>query len=144
MFRPHFVSWTLVGVLLGSALAGCSSRIPTYPTHGKVVYKENGKPVAGGVFVWFESTAPPYHRASSEVDSEGRFSLGFIQADAGAMEGEHRIRFEPAPPIFEAPEAALAKRMHPRYYEYRTSGLTKTIARGDNEFIIEVEGPPGR
>src|SRR5205823_1644081 len=100
------------------AAVGCSSRIPTYPTHGKVVYKGSGKPVTGNPTIWFESTSPPYHRTSSEVDAEGKFSLNFIREDDGAMEGEHRIRF--APPIFTdgTTEQHLAKIMHPRYAEF--------------------------
>src|SRR6476659_6865021 len=85
-------------VLLPLAMGGCNSKIPTYPTHGKVVYKGTGKPVKGGLVIWFESTTPPHHRASSEVDAEGKFELGFIHAGDGTMEGEHRIRLEPKNP----------------------------------------------
>ncbi len=144
MTRPQCTYWSLIAVTAGLALSGCNSRIPTYPTQGKVVYKADGKPVTGGVIVWFESTTPPYHRSSSDVDSEGRFSLGFIQADSGAIEGEHRIRFAPSPPFFEKSEDALAKRMHPRYHEFSTSGLKQTIVKGKNEVVIEVEGPAER
>jgi hypothetical protein len=100
--------------------------------------------VKGGLIVWFESTSPPYHRASSPVDGEGKFELGFIHAGAGAPEGEHRIRFEPAAPGALPAQEALARSMNPRYYEYSTSGLKQTIKKGDNEVVIEVEGPDGR
>jgi hypothetical protein len=139
----RLLSWACNVALFTLALVGCNTQIPTYPTHGKVVYKETGEPVRGGVFIWFESTSPPDHRASSAVDADGKFSLGFVHADSGTMEGEHRIRFAPAPPMVDpTAEEALAKRMHPRYLEYSTSGLKQTIAKGDNQFIIEVEGPP--
>jgi hypothetical protein len=124
------------------AVGACSSRIPTYPTYGKVVYKDDGKPVPGGVVIWFESTTPPYHRASSAVDSQGKFSLGFIHDGDGTMEGEHRISFAPSPPVTDpTPADALARRMPPRYLEFRTSGLKEMIKRGTNELVIKVDRP---
>lgn len=132
----------LLIVLSAAASPGCKAKVPTYPTHGRVVYKESGKPVPGGVLIWFESTTPPFHRSVSEVDAEGKFSLGFIHADAGAVEGEHRICFKPIPPILSGTaEQVLATKMHPRYFDFGTSGLKQTVGRGDNELVIEVEGP---
>src|ERR1044072_3143100 len=113
----------VVAMALALVTSACSSRIPTYPTRGKVVYKDSGKPVGGGLMVWFESTTPPYHRSCSQLHENGEFELGFIHAGAGAPDGEHRIRFEPAQPGGMSAQDALAKRMHPRYYEYGTSGL---------------------
>ena len=81
---------------LAGACAGCSNKIPTYPVRGKVVYKD-GTPIrgGGGLMIWFESTASPYHRASGLVEANGEFVLSFIEAGSGAPEGEHRIRFDP-------------------------------------------------
>src|SRR4051794_32813046 len=105
------------------ALAGgCGIR--TYPVHGKVVYKD-GEPVrgGGGLTIWFESTTPPYHRASGPVDDKGEFVLSFIQANSGAPEGEHRIRFDPGTEHQQpSAEIALAKFMPASYLEFRTSG----------------------
>jgi hypothetical protein len=144
MFAPHsirFLAW------LGGALAlvamGCSNKIPTYPVRGKVVYKD-GQPFhgGGGLTIWFESTQAPYHRSSSPVDENGEFELSFIQAGSGAPEGEHRIRFDPGDQHMQpSAEIALAKKMPPRYLEFRTSGLKKSIHKGDNSFVIEVERP---
>src|SRR5262249_14636256 len=129
--------------LLATVIVGCSSQVPTYPVHGKVVYQEDGQPVCGGVTIWFESTTPPYERASGVVDGAGNFTLSTVREGSGAMKGEHRIRFEPAVPYSEPTAArALAKRMPPRYLEYRTSGLTRTITTGDNYFVIEGAKPP--
>ena len=139
--------WPIARALLALSMlsaSGCSSKIPTYPTSGRVVY-EDGKPMkGGGVVIWFESTSPPYHRASSEVDAEGNFALGFLHAGDGTMEGEHRIRFGPAAPIMQGSvDQFMSKRMHLRYLEYRTSGLKETIKKGENELVIKIERGPG-
>jgi hypothetical protein len=133
---------TLAGVL-AILVAGCGTK--TYPVRGKVVFKDDGQPVRGGVTIWFESTEPPYRRASGVVDGEGNFYLSTVRDGSGAMQGEHRVRFEPAVPYGEpTAEEALARRMHPRFREYRTSGLQHTIVPGENHFVIEVEKPPRR
>lgn len=126
-----------------AALAGCGTK--THPVRGTVVYKGDGKPVQGGVTIWFESTTPPYDRASGVVEKDGTFYLSTVRDGSGAIQGEHRTRFEPAVPYAEAnAEAALAKTMPPRYREYRTSELKQVIQPGQNEFKIEVERPGKR
>ena len=102
---------------------GCSCQKPTYPVKGKVVYKEDGKPVAGGVVIWFESTTPPYERAQAAVDKDGNFVLSTVREGSGAIQGEHRIRFDPPPVMDGTAASALARIMHPRYNEFATSGL---------------------
>jgi hypothetical protein len=127
-------------------LAGCDGRVPTYPVRGQVVYT-GGKPFrgGGGLTVWFESVAPPHHRASGEVADDGSFVLSFIEAGSGAPEGEHRVRFDPGTTHMQpSAEIALGKKMPPRYLEFRTSGLKQTITRGDNVFTIEVDPPAGK
>src|SRR5262245_9503502 len=132
----------LVSLLTG-AVAACSNKIPTYPVHGKVVYKD-GTPIrgGGGLMIWFESTTSPYHRASGLVDANGEFVLSFIEAGSGAPEGEHRIRFDPGTEHMQpSAEIALGKKMPPRYLEFRTSDLKQMITRGDNVVVVEVDRP---
>jgi hypothetical protein len=111
-----------------------------------VVYQDDGSPVPGGVVIWFESTRPPYERASGVVDRDGKFYLSSVRDGSGALRGEHRVRFEPQLPYAEPnAAAALAKVMHPRFLEFRTSGLVRAVsAPGDNDAVIEVERPPRR
>jgi hypothetical protein len=133
----HLVVFILV------VTAACGAK--TYPVRGKVVYKGDGKPVPGGVVVWFESTTPPYERASGVVESDGGFYLSTNRDGSGALQGEHRVRFEPAVPYAEADaESALAKTMPPRYREFRTSGLKHVVQPGENTFTIEVDRPAKR
>jgi hypothetical protein len=139
---PLFLGALVAALALLSA--GCRREIPTYPVRGKVVYKD-GEAVRGGLLIWFESLAPPHHRSRARVDEKGEFVLSFIAAGSGAPEGEHRIGFEAEPPYPEpTAEAALGKKMPPRYLEYRTSGLKQNIVRGENEFVIKVDRPSKR
>jgi hypothetical protein len=136
--------WAIVAALTATG-AGCGNKIPTYPVRGKVVYKD-GTPIrgGGGLMIWFESTTPPYHRASGLVDANGEFVLSFIEAGSGAPEGEHRIRFDPGTEHMQpSAEIALGKKMPPRYLEFRTSGLKQTITRGENVVVVEVDRPAG-
>ncbi len=134
------------GALLTGAVllaAGCGTK--TYPVRGKVVYRGDGKPVPGGVVIWFESTTPPYDRASGVVEKDGTFYLSTVRDGSGAIQGEHRVRFEPAVPYTDPDaETALARTMPPRYREFRTSGLREVIQPGDNSFMVEVERPAGK
>lgn len=130
-------------LLILLAAVGCGTK--THPVRGQVVYKGDGKPLPGGVVIWFESTTPPYERASGVVDREGSFYLSTTRDGSGAIEGEHRIRFEPIVPYAEpSAEAALARTLPPRYREFRTSGLKEVIQPGQNRFTIEVEPPEKR
>src|SRR5262245_57098276 len=111
--------WAGLLALLALSASACGNR--TYPVRGKVVYKDNGRPVPGGVVIWFESTTPPHARASGVVGADGTFVLSTNREGSGAIQGEHRVRFEPVVPFAEPDaEAALARTMPPRYREYRT------------------------
>ncbi len=71
--------------------------------------------------------------------------IALIQANSGAPEGEHRIRFDPGTTHMQAsPEIALGKKMPVRYLEFRTSKLKQVIVRGDNVFTVEVDPPTSK
>lgn len=125
--------------------AGCSSEVPTYQVHGKVVYADDGQPVPGGVTIVFESTEPPHRRASGEIDAQGNFDLSSRRQGDGAMEGEHRIRFTAHASHAEPdPNVTVSRVMDPKYCEFATSGLTVDIDPNDeNNFTLKVEKPPG-
>lgn len=122
--------------LVGSV--GCGKT--TYPVQGQVIYASDGKPVPAGVGIWFESTTPPYDRSSAILQADGKFILSTDREGNGAIRGEHRIRFDPPQPVTDKDaETALAKIMHPKYIEFRTSGLKEAIQPGTNAFVIKVE-----
>lgn len=137
----------LVPLALALALAaGCGPSDPkTYKVEGKVVFKDDGSPLRGGVVV-FESTAPPYIRSSSETDAEGRFRLATIQEGSGSVEGEHRVRVMPSMPEMVSGRMDATKEMSKalaaKYMDFGTSGIRVTVQpNADNFFTIEVEKP---
>lgn len=138
----HLPRPVLVVVALFLVLAGCTSKEPTYPVTGKVVFKDNGAPACTGVSVVFESTQAPYTRSMGAIGNDGTFVLSTDRPDNGAMQGEHRVSILP----FAADGSGanltpkISKEINPKYLEFRSSGLVYTIKpQGKNEFTIELE-----
>lgn len=145
MPRPPRSRWAALALAAGLLAPGCNSEAPTYPVEGEVVYANTEEPVRGSLTVWFESTAPPYQRSSGIV-KDGKFYLSTTRDGNGSIAGEHRVRFDPFVPngaAIEQPEVALAKVMHPKHLEYRTSGIVVNIEPSQNKVRVKVEPPPG-
>ena len=141
--------WAMVCCLIllnGCWSGGCSREAPTYPTTGKVVFKDDGKPLTGGWSIWFESTTPPYTRSNDKLSAEGTFELGTVRAGSGAISGEHRVRLEPevTPADVSADRAEVLKHrgVHPKYASFTTTDLKVTIdEKPANQVVIEIERP---
>jgi hypothetical protein len=139
--RRRFFAHTL-GATLGSfAVVGCNRAKKKYPVQGKVVYKDGGQPVPAGLVIWVESTAPPYQRSWAVIENDGKFVLSTDMEGAGAIKGEHRVRFTPGLNAIGNPEELLAKAMPRRYFEYSTSGLKVDIKPQQNDLTVEVDPP---
>jgi len=126
--------------------AGCSFKEPTYPVKGQVVYQDDGSPAAAGVSVVFESTKEPYARSSGVIQSDGSFALSTDRPDNGAMQGEHRVAISPMATDASGRDltAQLAQKIHPKYFELRTSGIVVDIKpTAVNDFKFQVERPAG-
>src|SRR5262245_27620406 len=131
---------------LSLAISGCGGREPTYPVTGKIVYKDDGTPAAAGVIVMFESTKDPYPRATGAIKPDGSFTLSTDRPENGAIEGPHRVCIQPisADGAGMNLTVQLSKKIDPKYFELRTSGLQFDIKpNAKNEFVIEVERPKG-
>jgi hypothetical protein len=128
------------------SMIGCGPTAPpTFKVEGKVVFKEDGKLLRGGV-VMFESTSPPYIRSSSETDSEGKFRLSTIEEGSGAVAGEHRVRVMPSVPEMISGKMDATKEMSrvlaAKYMDFQTSGIRVTVEPNkENHFVIEIERP---
>jgi len=137
--------WAIVTGVAATVI-GCDNREPTYPVSGKVVYKDDGAPAGAGVSVVFESTKEPYQRAAGVIGSDGTFVLSTDRPDNGAIQGEHRVCISPMAADGSGSNLTpqLSKKIDPKYFEFRTSGLKRDIKRNTkNEFVIEVERPKG-
>ena len=76
-------------ILLSILLGGCGNdQLPTYPTHGKVVFPD-GRPVRTGV-VELESMDHDI-TATGKINTDGTFVLGTYDSDDGAVSGFHRV-----------------------------------------------------
>ncbi len=128
-------------VVVALLITGCSE--PKYEVRGQVVYENDEQPVPGGVTIVFESTKPPYDRASGNLDAEGRFDLSSSRQGDGAMQGEHRVRFT-ADVGPGRPDAAanMAQYMAAKYAAYDTADIKLNIDPNDeNNFTIKVARP---
>ena len=143
--RLHCLSRWLV-LLLAAVALGCSGREPTYPVTGKVVYADDGKPAASGVYVVFESTKDPYPRAMGAMKPDGTFTLSTDRPENGAIQGPHRVCIQPtsADGAGMNVSAQLSKKIDAKYFEFRTSGIQFDIrAKEKNDFTVKLNRPAG-
>src|SRR5262249_41979933 len=100
-------TYLVLAALAFVGAAGCGPGAPKAPpVRGKVVFKEDGKPLTGGA-VRFESAAEPKVVAWGEIQRNGTFSLTTYKEGDGAVAGEHQALIEP-------PEGDETKvRVHP-------------------------------
>ena len=134
----------LICVALGALCVGCNSKEPTYPVKGKVVYQDDGSPAGAGAAVMFESTKKPYARALGEIKADGTFVLSTDRPDNGTMQGEHRVSISPRAMDGSGNDltAQLSRKIDPKFFEFRTSGLTADIKPNDtNVIVVKVERP---
>ncbi|WP_425614047.1 hypothetical protein NA78x_003900 [Anatilimnocola sp. NA78] len=139
-----YAAFAFYAFLVVIAIVGCSSREPTYPVTGKVVFKDDGTPAATGVTVVFESTKKPYARSAGVIQPDGTFVLSTDRPDNGAMAGEHRVSISRLAADGSGRDltAQLSRTIDPKYLEFRTSNLVLDIqTRGPNEFTIPLERP---
>jgi hypothetical protein len=131
--------WPLLLVVAAAwlAAAGCSPGPRAYPVKGKVVFKDNGKPLGSGT-VLFESVADPNQRASGEIQADGTYTLANNVGANGAVEGEHRVLImTPLPEYGQNPRGPF----DPRYQRFDTSGLRYTVKPGENNYEIQLDRP---
>ena len=119
--RPALMKWAAIVLV---AIAGCGPGLSrTYPVKGKVVFK-GGKPVTDGR-IQFQSAADPQHKALSDIDQDGSFSLTtYVGAKkvGGAPEGSYHVVVE-----LERPAGLVAL---PTPY---------TVEPRENDFTIVIE-----
>lgn len=130
-FRP--VALAMAALALG-VLTGCGSGLPkTYPVKGKVVYKDNQKPLTNGL-IEFEPTADSGERASSSIEEDGSFTLNTTHTNyketPGAIPGEYRVFVEL--PRREGPDEGGKRIAVPGTYK---------VEPKTNEFTITIERP---
>ena len=139
MLRLTFLSLVLV------ILAGCSDGNPRrYPVSGKVLFPD-GQPLTTGTVEFESLDQEETLTATGTISADGAFELGTFGVDDGAVPGRYRTVVLSDTEIgtgTERPGLLPPPTLHPRYREFRTSGLEYTIEEDDNEITIQVEYAP--
>ena len=121
------------------AFVGCSSEQITYPTQGKVVYKDDGAPFIGKIY--FEAVNPPHTRSMATTKADGSFSLSTVREGSGSVEGEQVVRVDmdmPDTPDFKN----RSKVVKLQYLDFITSPIRVNVEPSNsNFFVIEIERP---
>jgi hypothetical protein len=134
-----------LAALLLAVAAGCSDGNPrTHPVQGKVRFPD-GRPLTRGTveFELLDQEKPI--TATGEISEDGTFVLGTFKLDDGAIAGRHRAAVIADHEIgtgAERPGTLPPTALHPRYRDFKTSGLEFTVKPGENEFVIKVEYAP--
>lgn len=133
-------------VLLLIATLGCSNGNPkTYRVRGEVRFPD-GMPLTKGTIEFESLDQETLLTARSEIAEDGTFKLGTFEVADGAVEGRHRVVVVANHEIgtgAERPDKLEPPKLHPRFADFKTSGLEFVVKPGKNEFTVSVEYAPG-
>jgi hypothetical protein len=132
-------------LILLIGLAGCSDGNPKrYPVHGKVRFPDGKLLTTGTVeFQAIDHSTPM--TATGTITPEGTFELGTLSLDDGAIAGRHRVIVLGDGEIgtgIERPGLLPPALVHPRYRDFKTSGLEVTVEPQNNDLTIDVQYAP--
>lgn len=133
-----------LGLLVVALATGCNQRPATYLVHGMVVYPD-GKPLTKGTVEFEAMNQSKPITATAEISSDGSFQLGTFEAKDGAIAGAHRVAVISDFVIgtgVERPDEIPPPRLHPRYRDFKTSGLEFKIKPQTNNILVEVDYAP--
>jgi hypothetical protein len=142
--RMFILQRTWLGLaLLG--LNGCSdSDRQLYPVRGIVRFTDGELLRDGTVEFEIMGREKPV-TATAHINPDGSFVLGTYQLTDGALVGKHRVVVIADPKTgddFERPWLIPEVKLHPKYRQFRTSGLEFEVKAQPNSFMIEVEYAP--
>jgi hypothetical protein len=115
-----------------------------YPVHGKVCYPD-GSPMKGGSVMFEPVDNSLKVMARGLINNEdGTFRLTTEKDGDGAMEGRYRVmvRGRMQKPKSTVDDPDLDGQLHPRFLDFKTSGLEFTVEPKSNDFTITVEKAP--
>ena len=136
----HFLTTIL---LTAVCLCGCSSNVPL---SGRITFEDNDEPLTTGTIAFVKGA----DQARSDIDSDGRYKLGFLGASDGLPPGEYQIYIQAVHTeyVYGRPnadgEAEVIDRIETpfiadKYRDPATSGLTFTVDGKSKMFDIKVE-----
>ena len=136
----------IITLLVLLPLIGCSSNVPL---GGRVTFADNGEPLTEGTIAFVSGT----HQARSEIDEDGKYTLGFQAEGDGLPKGEYKVYIQAVrvelqrgtekdaygePVIVGRKETPL---IAAKYANPDTSGLIFTVDGKTQTFDIKVERP---
>ncbi|MBC8353686.1 MAG: hypothetical protein H8E66_16940 [Planctomycetes bacterium] len=137
-----FATQKLAPTLLLLAAMGCSNGNPkTYEVTGVIRFPD-GIPLTEGTIEFEAIDHENPIMATSEIDENGVFELGTFDVDDGAVVGKHRVVVVSSHEIgtgAERPGLIEQSKLHPRFADFKTSGLVFEVKPEKNELKIPVE-----
>ena len=125
----------LGGALVALALLGCNkSGIKTHPVVGKVEVRGGDPALLTESDVELVSDADEMIRPTGNIDSTGSFAIKTLYQGViveGAPEGNYKARIILADPTDDGVPKRTGNPVHPRYFDFNTSGLKITVPSGD-------------
>jgi len=134
--KPRFLA-IVVAIAAVSMSTGCSDGRPErLPVSGQVLI--DGKPLGFGFIRFVPTGARP---SMSQIDEQGRFTLGCYAKDDGIIPGVHQVEVDAAESI-----SSTQKRWHApkKYSRYNTSGLTQEITEPTDSLVINLTWGGGK
>ena len=132
-------------IILLIALCGCSKNVPL---SGRITFEDTGEPLTMGTIAFVQGA----QQARSDIDSDGRYKLGFVKDGDGLPKGQYQIYIRAvrvegtrgsvnadgyAEEIIHAAIPLIAD----RYKSPETSGLTFIADGKTKTFDIQVARP---
>jgi hypothetical protein len=133
----------LLTVLVLAVLGGCGSR--KYPVVGKVVFKDDGTPLPGGMVVFSPVDTGNHVGARGYIRPDGTFELSTEKEGDGSLQGRYQVLVRPpSQGRGEDDPRRNISVIDPRYSRFETSGLQFEVKAGKNEITIQLDRPPGQ
>ena len=143
-FLRQRIPLLMCGLIL-MAMVGCSaSEEKTYEVRGLVRYTDGKLLREGSVEFERMNTKKPI-TATGRIQPDGTFELGTFELADGAVAGQHRvvvIAGQNDTSRHERPWLLPSIKLHPKYRDFKTSGLQFEVKPESNHFVIEVEYAP--
>lgn len=124
-----FILLAITGVLL--SVAGCGGGGITEPVTGKVTFKDDGSPVAGGTIVFADMT----ENSSSlgYIEQDGTYTLGTFDESDGAPVGKYKVT------IIGDSEYGQKSAVAQQFGNQDRTPLEAEVTQGPNTIDFQVE-----
>jgi hypothetical protein len=113
--------------------AGCSRQVPL---GGRITFEDNGEPLTEGTIAFVSGN----NQARSEIDKDGKYTLGFREEGDGLPKGEYKVYIQAV--HIEIQTGTETPLIAAKYANPDTSGLTFTVDGTTKTFDIKVERAP--